>query len=208
MSGNLESNIIRHCAPTLAGIKTANMFSCRFQDTDTLQKELQEENQKLNEKGVFIEVLKTNENKALIYVYRRNMLGVDLARKEAVDILKKCGYEETGWEASLNLLKERLVLYGRSCTNGCVHEAGAKEDGDCPLFCFPHEIGLFLGYPIEDVRGFMEQNGQNYKCRGIWKVYGDENETQKLFRKLEKCAQVYQRLFAGGRSIRKLTVAA
>lgn len=204
----LENHVIRHCAPTLAGIKTANMFSYRIQDTDTLQQELQEINQKLNEKGVFIEVLKANETKALIYVYRRTMLEADLKREEAQELLRCCGYEQLQMSSCLELLKERLIMYGHSCSNGCSHEAGAKEDGACPLFCFPHEVGLFLGYPIEDVRGFMEQNGQNYKCRGIWKVYGNEKETVKMFRKLEKCAEVYRRLFADGRSIRKLTVAA
>ena len=34
---------------------------------------------------------------------------------------------------------------------------------------FPHEIGLFLGYPPEDVEGFIQEpNGQKYT--GIWKV--------------------------------------
>ncbi len=204
----LEANIIRHCAPTLAGIKTANMFSYRFSDIDTLQAELQDENRKLNEKGVFIEILKASEEKALIYVYRKTMLETDMERAEAQELLTDCGYEYLDLGSCLEQLKERLVLYGHSCKTGCVHEQGAKTDSDCPLFCFPHEVGLFLGYPIEDVKGFIEQNGQNYKCRGIWKVYGDEGETQKIFRKLEKCAEVYRRLFANGRSILKLTVAA
>ena len=31
---------------------------------------------------------------------------------------------------------------------------------------FPHEIGIFLGYPAHDVRGFIENGGKN--CRFIW----------------------------------------
>ena len=169
--------MIRHCAATLAGIKTANMFSYKFSDTDSLEQELQQVNEKLNEKGVFVTVLKIQDTKALIYVYRRSRLELDLNQQEVKNILADCGYKQ---------LKTRLAG----------HE------------CLPHEVGLFLGYPIPDVKGFIEQKGKNYKYSGIWKVYGDEFETRKIFRKLEKCAQVYIRLFAGGRSITKLTVAA
>ncbi len=31
---------------------------------------------------------------------------------------------------------------------------------------FPHEMGLLLGYPVEDVVGFMENNGKNYLYSG------------------------------------------
>ena len=38
---------------------------------------------------------------------------------------------------------------------------------------FPHEVGLFLGYPVWDVKGFIEHKGQQYKLCGYWKVYDD-----------------------------------
>ena len=181
----LEAGIIRHCAPTLAGIKTANMFSYRFQSIDEMKEELLEATQKLNEKGVFVEILRTGESKALIYVYRKKRLESDFQREGVLELLTDCGYCNCEVKDCLGCLRSRLF--------------GAD---------FPHEIGLFLGYPFQDVKGFIEEKGQNYKCRGLWKVYGDEDETKKLFKKIEKCAEVYGRLFAGGRSITKLTVAA
>ena len=181
----LEAGIIRHCAPTLAGIKTANMFNYRFQNIDEMMEELQEANRKLNEKGVFIDILKSSEKRALIYVYRKTKLESDFQRKEVSELLQNCGYCNAEIKECLGCLRNRLF-------------------GDD----FPHEIGLFLGYPLQDVKGFIEQKGQNYKCRGLWKVYGDEEETKKMFRKIEKCVKVYGRLFADGKSITKLTVAA
>ena len=77
----------------------------------------------------------------------------------------------------------------------------AKAEG------FPHEIGVFLDYPLEDVVGFIENAGQNYKCSGCWKVYCNECETRKLFAKYKKCREVYRRLWSQGRDIRTLTVA-
>lgn len=36
---------------------------------------------------------------------------------------------------------------------------------------FPHEIGIFLGYPLADVEGFILHGGRNYILCGMWKVY-------------------------------------
>lgn len=182
----LEASIIAHCAPTLAGIKTANLFSYRHTSIDSMKAELLEQNQKLNEKGVFVEILKADDTKALVYVYRKNMLDLDLQKEEAWKMLVNCGYSCQGTPDCLECLKNRLFR---------------RED-------FPHEIGLFLGYPLQDVRGFIEQKGKNYKCSGLWKVYGDEKKTRELFQKIEKCSEVYRKLFADGCSISKLTVAA
>ncbi len=182
----LEAEIIACCAPTLAGLKTANMFSYKPRRMEELSLELRQANSKLNEKGVFVEVLKAGERRVLLYVYRKGMLETDLRREGATGLLRSCGYENAEPEACIRHLKTRFAGY----------------DG------FPHEVGLFLGYPLHDVMGFIEQKGQNYKCTGIWKVYDNEKETQLVFRKLKKCTKIYRRLFENGRSIGKLTVAA
>lgn len=182
----MEKNIVKYCSPALAGLKTANMFSYKIESIDKLLAELSMANEKLNGKGVFAEILKTSESKALIYVYRRKMLEEDLQREEVRILLSDFGYQSAGIDQCLERLKERLAQYE----------------------CFPHEIGLFLGYPTQDVSGFIRQKGKNYKCCGPWKVYGNEGEAKRLFRKLEKCSRVYNRLFAVGRSITQLTVAA
>ena len=72
---------------------------------------------------------------------------------------------------------------------------------------FPHEIGLFLGYPPEDVRGFIENKAQDCKCVGCWKVYGDETAAQRRFAQYQKCKDVYCAKWEQGRSIERLTVA-
>ena len=72
---------------------------------------------------------------------------------------------------------------------------------------FPHEIGLFLGYPPEDVCGFIENKACNCKCCGCWKVYSDAETAQKTFAKYKKCTEVYCSQYANGKSIERLTVA-
>ena len=54
---------------------------------------------------------------------------------------------------------------------------------------FPHEVGLFLGYPAEDVRGFIENRAAGCKCVGCWKVYGDVNAAKMRFASFEKCTR-------------------
>lgn len=73
---------------------------------------------------------------------------------------------------------------------------------------FPHEIGVFLGYPLEDVVGFIQNEGRECKCCGLWKVYCNEAETKKLFEKMQKCTRIYLRVFAEGRPISNMTVCA
>ena len=46
----LENRLIEYCAPTLAGIKSANLFNYQFLSKMNVIKELEEVNRKLNER--------------------------------------------------------------------------------------------------------------------------------------------------------------
>ena len=72
---------------------------------------------------------------------------------------------------------------------------------------FPHEIGLFLSYPPEDVRGFIENRAGGFKCVGCWKVYGDAAAARALFGKYSHCTRVYCDRYARGVPLERLTVA-
>ena len=50
---------------------------------------------------------------------------------------------------------------------------------------FPHELGLLLGYPPEDVEGFIRHRGKNCLCTGYWKVYENREQKQQLFQRFE-----------------------
>ena len=67
---------------------------------------------------------------------------------------------------------------------------------------------LALLKKLGDVIGFIQNGGQNYKCSGCWKVYCNECEALKMFQKYHKCREVYRNLWAKGRSVLQLTVAA
>ena len=66
---------------------------------------------------------------------------------------------------------------------------------------------LFLRYPPEDVRGFIENRAQNFKRAGLWKVYSDEARAEALFRKFKKCTQIYCERWQSGSKMDELAVA-
>ena len=71
---------------------------------------------------------------------------------------------------------------------------------------FPHEVGLFLSYPPEDVKGFIDDR-DNYKASCMWKIYGDEQKSRKLCERFQKCSACYCRLWENGVGLEKLAVA-
>ena len=72
---------------------------------------------------------------------------------------------------------------------------------------FPHEIGLFLGYPPSDVRGFIEKGARRAKLTGYWKVYSNVEEAKKTFARYRKCTDVYLRCHKSGKALEGLAVA-
>ena len=180
-----EEHLIRHCAPTLAGLKTGSLFSCSFTCQQELLNVLRQMNHRLLPKGVRVLPLRLSDNRALIYVYRPKKLSSDIADTVAEQILLRHGYDTAVCEKCIVRLIQRI----RSQEN------------------FPHEIGLFLGYPPEDVCGFIENKACNCKCVGCWKVYGDEEAAKRKFAQYKKCTEVYRDRWATGTDIERLTVA-
>jgi len=181
----IERCIIEHCSPVLAGIKPAGLFSCGLLSETDLHWQVRDLNMKLNKKDIVVSVMTRKDGRALIYVYRRGRLKEELGKKETAKFLAKYGYGGLTAEKSVAKLKKRLL----------------ESDN------FPHEIGVFLGYPLGDVVGFIENEGRNCKCAGCWKVYCDESEAVKTFEKYKKCTAVYRRLYETGRTVLQLTVA-
>lgn len=177
--------VVRYCAPTLAGLKTANMFTCNVQSDLELMQDVDRLNQQLCYKGIRVLVLSVAKERALIYIYRPDRLADDLNDEIAKGILKMNGYSSLDPDVCILQLIDKL-----------------KTNPD-----FPHEIGLFLGYPPFDVKGFIENKSKKQKCTGYWKVYGDKKSAENTFRKYKKCTKVYYSQWLNGKSIEQLSVA-
>jgi hypothetical protein len=103
---------------------------------------------------------------ALIFAFRPGLLARTLKNPLTRRILADLGYPASaGPEASLAGLARRF-----------------KESRE-----FPHEVGLFLGYPPPDVLGFIRHRGAHCKLCGLWKVYDDVEGAAALFEEYARC---------------------
>lgn len=183
----MEKYLVEHCSPTLASLKTANLFSYSFSSLEELDAYIDFWNCCMKEKGVTLRVLRVRNGTALVYVYRKDYLERDMKKPGVKCFLKSLGYDNIDVGYAVNRLRDRLN----------------EREG------FPHEIGLFLGYPLGDVIGFVENSGRNCICCGCWKVYCNEREAIRTFQRFKKCTAIYRRLWSQGRrSVLQLTVAA
>lgn len=180
-----EEVIVKYCSPTLAGLKTGSLFSCSYDNQNELLGFLRELNLSLGCKGMRFLPLRLKNKKALIYAFRPSKLFYDLKNKEVRGLLTERGYYTDNCGKCLARLMKRL-----------------DEEEE-----FPHEIGLFLGYPVEDVKGFINNKAARAKCVGCWKVYGDEEKARRLFNQYRKCTRVYEKQWCEGKPLTKLAVA-
>lgn len=63
---------------------------------------------------------------------------------------------------------------------------------------FPHEVGLVMGYPLDDVRGFMADGGRGARACGRWRSYGDPLAARRRFEELDLLERRCKRLYAEG----------
>lgn len=176
--------LVLYGAPTLAGVKTGNLFSVKYSSREKLLQELRELNHVLCPKGIRIIPMQFKAKRALLYLYRPKELMKDLADNTACSILKESGYCPGNTDRCVARLRERLK----------------KEEE------FPHEIGLFLSYPPEDVRGFIENHAAGYKMVGAWKVYGDVEKARRTFDLYDKCTSAFCKMWRSGVPISRLAV--
>ena len=52
-----EDLIIKHCSPTLAGLKTANLFTCQYAQKEDIERYAREFNRRFSHKGVKMQPL-------------------------------------------------------------------------------------------------------------------------------------------------------
>ena len=176
--------IIRFASPTLAALKVGSLISYRTTDFEALHTTVEQWNIKLNPKGVVVTLLQQKKDLYLMYVHRPNLLEHKLKLKEVQHILCPLGYPICPLADSIEHLMHRLD-----------HEEQ-----------FPHEIGLFLGYPASDVQAFIRNKGCDGKCDGCWKVYTDVRQAKKVFAQYKKCTRLYLELHQKGKKLEDLTV--
>ena len=70
--------------------------------------------------------------------------------------------------------------------------------------CFPHEVGVILGYPVDDVIEFENHQGHDCKYCGCWKSYSDVNNAKDCHCKFTECSRLCEKWYEEGYSINQI----
>lgn len=169
MSGNeyfcFEKKLAYHTAPTLLGIKCASLLSLSMDEFD-ISYHVDLFNRKSASKGIYLKILCECKNRVLVLLYHKTLLMKRLEDPEIRKFLEQYGYSKN--------------IDMSECLKKLSHRIMEKSQ-------FPHEIGIFLGYPLDDVIGFIENRGENCKMSGYWKVYSNIEQANKTFINYKKC---------------------
>lgn len=170
-----------HCAPILLGIKAANIMTVTEQEFVQVKEVLY---------GTEISYCfwNTKRDKGILYLYRKQEIVKYLHLDDIQSFLKECGYDTESFNGMLECLSNRICLYSND------------------QIAFPHEIGVFLEYPLMDVKGFLENDGKNYICSGYWKVYTDVHNTLQKFGEYDKVRKLAVQEVVSGKKIREIVL--
>ena len=87
-----EKYLITYCSPTLASLKSANLFTVKYVNESELCLQLDVWNAHFRSKGLCLMVLRRQEHTALIYIYRHSLLSKELKKPGVAAFLAGYGY--------------------------------------------------------------------------------------------------------------------
>lgn len=172
MHHQFETLLATHCAPLLFGKKPAALLAEKTlpQNCPWVL---------LRNRGFHVFHLCWQGRSKLALIYHPNLLQGALSHPTTRQTLAQIGYPVEGsWKALLRFLRRRFA-----------------ESAE-----FPHEVGFFLGYPPEDVVGFIRCKSDCKLC-GQWKVFGDVEASAALFAEYARCKAALLRHLQDGGSI-------
>ncbi len=158
----LASFLAMETAEVLAGIKPANLIRIANR-TQPCGRNLYRLWQRFGTKmlkgsALNFYVLRSSSTEHLLLFYDRDLLQRRLSGRTGAAFLRRCGYRQPGsLEDCLRQLRQRF-----------------KEES------IPHEVGIFLGYPLKDVTAFMGWTDRPASCQRDWKIFGKTHRSVAL----------------------------
>lgn len=163
MCKQFENILVQHCSPAIFGLKASNLISVSLDKCPNIENEIIKLNEMFNNRISFRILSKTNSS-ILVLVYKEAKLCRTIFNESNYEYLLNYSYPiEKNLDKYLIHLEKRL----------------ANSE-------FPHEIGVFLGYSLDDI---MEYQNGNKNCLyvGYWKVFKDKEKKLKIFNQFTKC---------------------
>ncbi len=173
--------MIQYSAPTLCDIKPGNLFSIKktsFSDTGFRRWESE-----FATHGLSTSVVDRSTTAKLVLVYNSCWVHRILSNASVQSYLKAKGYKtDSDTPEIIENLLERIR----------------------PDSSFPHEIGVILGYPVEDVIAFEKFQGQHCKYCGYWKSYSDVEKARQCQCRYRCCSGMCKKMFDEGYSVHQI----
>ena len=182
MRSSFEETLVSHAAPVLAGIKPAALLSFSRKAYPQLPSIARAYSRRFQAEGLIFETVCRCSQHFLLLVYRPRLLKQRLEENEVRGCLTRFGYPQDSLSRILHHLRRRLRQ-----TNG-----------------FPHEIGLFLGYPPRDVLACLGEIPAPCLLCGYWKVYFNVEEAKQLFAQYDHCREAYCKAYQEGHTVSQL----
>ena len=182
MEKKLWEVIANQCAPVLADVKPSNLLILTSEEEEVF---LQMEELP----GISRLCLYEGQQKSTWLLYRKDRLESALVWPPTGTFLEQYGYRmvQESLDEKLLRLQHRFTEY--------------KEGRQS----FPHEMGVFLGYPLGDVKGFIEHHGKEYLCSGYWKVYQDEQKAKSTFQLYQSVRDAVLQLIMAGSNLYEIS---
>lgn len=171
--------LILQCAPVIIGVKSSNAIIVSEEKKEWIQEAIQESS---------ISCLNLYQSKKdyFIFLYRKKQLQHYLERAEIIDFLKNFGYKNFELEKLFSDFIKKFAQYKKGQTQ------------------FPHELGIFLEYPMEDVKGFLQYYGKNSLFTGYWRVYQNPARAIQIFNEYNKAKLTVAKDFVKGKSLKEI----
>ena len=159
----LLSVIMCNAAPTIKNHKTSSLINFKNSNRNISNIWNRYKNEVKEKIGIHYFELKKDTKNTIVLFYNKEKLEASLMDNKNMEFLKRFGYnEQMSIDKCLSLLKDR---FQHMC---------------------PHEIGVFLGYPIEDVVSFVDFPNSKCKMVGYWKVYHDIEKAEIIFNRYDE----------------------
>ncbi|WP_455717750.1 DUF3793 family protein [Anaerosporobacter sp.] len=176
---DIKTKLALNCSPVLTGLKISNLFIVSNEYERMLYEIF---------KGspISISIVLRTKEKTTFLLYNKSRVEEYLEDEKVKELMYTFGYENPTLYSVLVELRGRYRKY---------KEEGAE---------FPHELGILLGYPVEDVTGFIENKGMNFLYTGYWKVYGNVNEAMNIFHMFNQARENAIKMLMNGASIQNI----
>lgn len=176
---SFDQLVIQYASPALCGIKPSNLFSVNDEVYVSHEQKIDSWNSAFRKDGLSFTKIKRNENSVLMFVCNASQVRSVCSNSACREYLVSKGYPLCcGMKDVMDELFRRL-------------ETQAS---------FPHEIGIFLGYPLEDVISFEEKKRKEV-FTGIWKVYSDAENARRTNEEYRRCVARCRNLLDSGVSV-------